>query len=703
MVYICDDCRTLSIDLLSRNLNSDAHWRIFISDHAIISEFTRHKNHSARDLRLSVAHGCTFCSLIAETLSKIKNGDSAETYHLFVWGRNPEPCTIQICTAEISNFVSHVSRIPPFKTLEFFVQKTQECSTPQKTFLAQNVDLKHLRLLPDPDSGSPESFRKALGWLNECRTQHSQCLRAESKLPKRVLDLGAPDQPLKIALYISKDEVHPYVALSYTWGQSDRLVTSTRYLPGEVGIVEPECLQVKKFRPVPVPGQKKPGKECIVTCSTDDIPIEVFPPTQRDAIMITRGLGYQYLWIDSLCIIQDDKQDWAHQVVLLTDIYGGASLTISSSSTQSSTERILAPLHNDKCTIGSISTPTGEVFDALVGRPLKTLDLAEKFISTRGWVFQEGLVSNATLHYTDEGMVWECVAGTHCGHDQSDTGGKWKTRWRDLLNRDFSRSSHAVAIKRPWSSQYDVWYDFVCSYSDRNLFDVHDKFPALAGVARKFAQTFGLSDGSYLAGLWREDFLTGLLWRRHNRALTLERSNEPSPAPSWSWASVTGLLEHSKVDIVDSATKGPKLEFVCTTKEQIPGTYGELSEAVLLVKGYLQSIVMDTSTHPGVRTKAHQACGVSEGFVNNENVLCTLDQPELATTSSFRCWCLRIGSCALNGREGDAFLLLEKVSSAANTYRRVGYAETDAWFDRKAETPDSGLLQAAQCTELYIE
>ena len=127
----------------------------------------------------------------------------------------------------------------------------------------------------------------------------------------------------------------------------------------------------------------------------------------------------------------------------------------------------------------------------------------------------------ATLHYTDEGMLWECAEGIYAGHDQRTTSGRLKPMWQSLMSQDGSGLSRMFAVNRLARSHYDVWYDFICSYSERDLYYVHDKLPAIAGVATKFAQRFELTHNTYLAGSWEEDFLTGLLWRRHNRFTTL--------------------------------------------------------------------------------------------------------------------------------------------------------------------------------------
>ena len=124
-------------------------------------------------------------------------------------------------------------------------------------------------------------------------------------------------------------------------------------------------------------------------------------------------------------------------------------------------------------------------------------------------MFQERLVSQATLHYTDEGMLWECASGIKLRHDQNIFSTKWKADWKTTIGRkgpDPSPSADAVRLDGATNSCYESWNDWVSAYSERPLFDWRDRFPAIAGVAKNFASALYLI---YAAGLWRENMLSG--------------------------------------------------------------------------------------------------------------------------------------------------------------------------------------------------
>jgi hypothetical protein len=386
-------------------------------------------------------------------------------------------------------------------------------------------------------------------------------------------------------------------------------------------------------------------------------------------------------------------------------------MTISATSNEQNNQKILQSLQSDGFKIGGWSEPDGKMNDIFVGNRQEVLDLEEKFLSKRGWVFQERLVSTATLHYTDEGMVWECAHGTRTDRSRSIYSVPWKADWRKMLRKresDFASEPISCPLQR---DMYNIWYDWICAYVERTLYDSRDKFPAVAGIAKKFAPRFVSKDsplnGSYVAGLWRDDFRAGLLWRRHNRTETLLPLRDRYIAPSWSWGSVQGRLEYRKVIWADSMLKGPDLHVVkIDVLEKHPGTYGELVRGSITVRGYVQKIVVDRQSHPGVRKRPFQECGVAKGFLNNSNVLCTLDvyTPCAPPEIHYHCWCLRIGSHTLRGgREGDVFLLLDRKSESSNIFHRVGFAETDGWWDRLAPTPQSGLLASPCLMELILE
>jgi len=137
-----------------------------------------------------------------------------------------------------------------------------------------SIGWKGCRTVED-DPSSPACIDLARRWIEDCISSHPCCCTFKSPLPKRVVDVGSEE--VEPRLYLSqKDEIVPYTALSYCWGDFRHITTTKDTLK-----------------------QRLLG-----------IPISVLPKTFNDAIALTRRLGVRYIWIDSLCIIQDDNLDW---------------------------------------------------------------------------------------------------------------------------------------------------------------------------------------------------------------------------------------------------------------------------------------------------------------------------------------------------------------------------------------------------------
>ena len=145
-----------------------------------------------------------------------------------------------------------------------------------------------------PNTASDQVFEMIGGWISECQQEHEECVRSlQSRLPSRVIDVGGNGRhPF---LFISNNQPGEWIALSHCWGSRNPPQTLLANL-------EDRC-------------QKIAEKD--------------MPRLFLDAIEITRRLGCAYLWIDSLCIIQDSTEDWRIESAKMGDIYSRAHLTIA--------------------------------------------------------------------------------------------------------------------------------------------------------------------------------------------------------------------------------------------------------------------------------------------------------------------------------------------------------------------------------------
>ncbi|KIN08982.1 hypothetical protein OIDMADRAFT_110378, partial [Oidiodendron maius Zn] len=274
-------------------------------------------------------------------------------------------------------------------------------------------------------------------------------------LPYRVLDLGDKENSQNIFISVGEDRVGSYAALSYCWGKPG----SQNYLTTE------DNLELR---------QKA-------------VDISTFPKTFNDAIVVCRYLDIRFLWIDSLCIVQDSKSDWQTQSKRMGDIYSNAALTIAAAVGEDSH----AGLFVDR-------------------DPRKTYP---SYMDTRGWTFQEKYLSTRTLSFSKTEIYWNCASKT---------------------------ASEGLPMARVHTRQrFHWWYQTMEIYSYRIFTHESDRLIALAGLASKF-QTSG---DLFLYGLWKSDLAHGLAWRlsAENKETATDISLT-SPIPSWSWASCPGKL-----------------------------------------------------------------------------------------------------------------------------------------------------------------
>jgi len=372
----------------------------------------------------------------------------------------------------------------------------------------------------------------ALSWAQDCDANHDNCPKLSSDgapLPPRVLDVGPRDTTpgSDIKLVITKDlqqEVHGrYAALSHCWGTSQplRLTLATQ----------------------------KPFQQ--------NIAFSQLPKTFRDAVQATRQLGLRYLWIDSLCIIQDCQQDWEEQCSLMRTIYQYAFVTLAGPDASDCDSGFLHPRDTGRREPLPITSPTSGAADTVtlfhLNRNARATWPSRNTASplfTRGWVLQERLLSSRTLYFGAERMYFECF--TNARFEDSHEPLDWDYYVSDELTK---RAITSLSPSPKQLSKY--WAEIASTYSHMALSKPTDRLPALSGIASEFHRVTG---DQYLAGLWRQHLPQGLTWYVYkpekyvspiDAFSTLPSPASPAPrcgvdkgekqqyiAPSWSWAAI---------------------------------------------------------------------------------------------------------------------------------------------------------------------
>jgi len=345
----------------------------------------------------------------------------------------------------------------------------------------------------------------------------------------------------------------PYVALSYRWGMSSPVWQTT-------------------------------------TDNFDDRHASIdsgsLPKTLSDAILFTARMGISYIWIDSICIIQDDGEDWAREASLMASVYQGAVFTIAADRAEDSTEGIFnlksdSPFSIEESFDITTTLSNGEesrifLFEgkshsselSKSWRDMGDLVLHSK-LRDRGWVLQERLLSPRIIHFSTDQLYWECHHGMMQSEDlyyrngRSETLMKLKQRVEAVTAAGTVLSESFIANMERALWRYWYWSVVDKEYSHRSLTRAADKLVAVSGVARVIAdmwprRSIELRENdqppwSYFAGHFRYDILRSLCWERSGPGR--KATGRSYRAPSWSWASQDSpveLLGTQNIDLLDS-------------------------------------------------------------------------------------------------------------------------------------------------------
>jgi len=361
-----------------------------------------------------------------------------------------------------------------------------------------------------PIQASPQSdscFSLIQAWIAKCLAEHTfSCPNSSlNLLPTRLVDVGSLNDSLVLALRISEpNETGIWIALSHCWGSGPHFTTTSATLAAR----------------------------------RESISYQELPKTFQDAIYVTRMLGCRYIWIDSLCIIQDDTNDWAYESSQMQSYYRNATLTIAVDSAAGDHEgflhkprsgsEILArlPIESNAC-----SGQSNEIFIRRMIPKVTTEPLFE-----RAWTLQEDILSPRTVHFTTEQLTWECQ---QCVISESNLRPKeaLEVGYRPRKNYFLIPEADPNGLGVSASKIYERWYNIVSDYISRAMTNQEDRLPAIAGIAREIHKQ---TSSAYKAGIWMEDLSKGLSWsyKYGGKRPAMYR------APSFSWASLDPVIPH---------------------------------------------------------------------------------------------------------------------------------------------------------------
>lgn len=470
------------------------------------------------------AQRCTLCSMILVELNRkshpirLKKGKqhqvllASDKYH-----------SRQHTLREVSGIVVRVTNSNAWTYLRAFAEEISEA--------ASSGDVIGRPLFKTADS--PEAFRQIREWVDVCTQNHQECnlvpLASEpyltNRFPSRLLDVGTANSSI-IRLVDRLNALGDYVALSYCWGS----------ITGQLRTLTPNLAHHML-----------------------GIEISNLPLTLRDAVIATRNIGLRYLWIDALCIIQDDKADWMREAPHMGLIYQNAHLTLAATGSSSSTGGLFRPRDLTSQPAVQIayrppipSAASPRVFSVAAERTSFDQTVTSSVWNTRGWVLQERNLSRRIVLFAAGQTFFECVR-----HSVGEGGSVlFAVRTTSPLSpqppaagkRSLTRlSSCQHQEKRLGSADlprgYDwAWCGIVEDYTARNLTYGEDRLFAIQGMAANF-MVKGVGD--FCAGLAVGKALPlHLMWYPKDKAMEEARLKKETSwtkrAPTWSWAALEG-------------------------------------------------------------------------------------------------------------------------------------------------------------------
>jgi hypothetical protein len=369
-----------------------------------------------------------------------------------------------------------------------------------------------------------------------------------SPLPTRLIMVGSSsDAGVRLvetaSLPADLDDLR-YTALSYRWGSTNTLITTA------------EAVQELMAH----------------------TPLSRIPRTIRDAVQVTRRLGVRFLWVDALCIIQDDKEDWAKEAARMGDVYMNAYCTIAAHASRHADHGFLKESLQREKVIAVGGHPNGEPFEAemaayrawseggaptlAASRPFDSeaffvarashgrLHLDRSELSSRGWVLQERILSPRIIHFGPRGSLYfesrDGVEHVETGSDPKSSSFRGLRGALAVLHQrqhgGLPKTSTTTLPETANKVIYRDWYNMVTRYSECFLTNSSDKLVALSGIIQKCEELVG---DTCMSGIWANNLIYCLLWLRRQEPL---KRNLAAPAPTWSWASVDGKIQYHDLE-----------------------------------------------------------------------------------------------------------------------------------------------------------
>ncbi|KAI3391067.1 hypothetical protein diail_8072 [Diaporthe ilicicola] len=427
-----------------------------------------------------------------------------------------------------------------------------------------------------------------------------RCSQESNALPTRVLDIGSNGDFIKLV-----DGTHHtgrYASLSYCRGQSPPYLTSRDNLAAR----------------------------------HSGFNVREMPRTFVDAIKLARRLGLRYLWIDSLCICQDDAIDWARESSRMAAVYSNAHIVIAANRSDDCTGGLFHSREPRPSAVFRFHGGSDDVYAMLLfqsdqQKVAKAGEFQEEPLTSRGWALQERILGKRIIHYNARQVYFECDHGIF-----AEDGSSQKDRYCAMKGRPVVTEESSADRK----DDLAIWNSLVWVYGRRTLSKPADKMPAMSGLARLFHKRLG---GEYVAGLWSKAMMEGLAWQPLGRRGPASR--DQYTGPSWSWASYDGIaatgLKPGWVDVAQI------LDWHVDLKHEA-NPFGEVENAWVRIRGpivQLRHSTLESNEHESRlrRADVRPLPRVCSPYSESENgLIMKPDHAYITESSEWKEWRLEV-------------------------------------------------------------
>ncbi|KAK6836788.1 HET-domain-containing protein [Apiospora arundinis] len=273
-----------------------------------------------------------------------------------------------------------------------------------------------------------------------------------------------------------------------------------------------------------------------------------------------RSLGIRYIWIDSLCIIQNSEEDWRTEAATMGNVYQHALLNLAATHGNDGHAGLFTfqdPLTGSGVfqVNGSSEPGGGSVVDMIVA---KDVGVPSGPLGMRGWVLQERLLSRRIVHFDDGYALWDCAQRT--AWDLAPRGPPSAIKGAKASSPYLKTGSNPLTDENLKSA----WNNIIQTYCHLDLTVRSDRPVAISGIAEILGAKFG---EQYVQGLWRTDLEEQLCWQ----AWGPREGGRIEHVPSWTWMSLgnTAVLQGWTLGEGRSEIRKPKTASIINVGESL--------------------------------------------------------------------------------------------------------------------------------------